>query len=432
MTLAATLPGLLVSPIAGALLDRHGRMRLVRLDYVVALVALALIAILSLLDALPPWLLVLITAVSSLTAILSQTGLRSLFPIIVPEHLWERVNAVDSNGYVIATIFGPPLAAGLVAIVGGPLALLGTAVAFGLAALAMLGIPDPPTAIDSTGRLLRDALDGLRYAWRNPTIRGLAFSISSLNLAGGITTIAVPAHRPRPARLLRGIFVGVVFALSGIAGMVSALIFGRMDTRDREWPLLVYPMVVFAPTLLLLLPPAVIDGIDPVVGLLCLAALGGHRRPRQRPARHRAVHDPPATNRSGLDRPGVRRVDGDELPRLPDRGGDRRRARRSIARPRDRARDRRGPRGRRLRRDDGPADGPKPWIRRTGGAGRGLTWPARDDAGAGQSSWDRITTEYGPSPTARLWLMPSRGSASRRRRPTRPSRTPGRSHPSRS
>jgi MFS family permease len=271
VTLAATLPGLLVSPIAGALLDRHGRMRLVRLDYVVALVALALIAILSLLDALPPLLLVLITAISSLTAILSQTGLRSLFPIIVPEHLWERVNAVDSNGYVIATIFGPPLAAGLVAIVGGQLALIGTAVAFGLAALAMLGIPDPPTAVDSSGRLLRDAVDGLRYAWRNPTIRGLAFSISSLNLAGGITTIAVPLivlDRLGYSEAL----VGVVFALSGIAGMVSALTFGRMDTRDREWPLLVYPMVAFAPSLLLLLPPAVIDGIDPFVGLLCLAA----------------------------------------------------------------------------------------------------------------------------------------------------------------
>ena len=95
VTLAATLPGLLVSPIAGALLDRHGRMRLVRLDYLVAMLALALIALLSLLHALPAWLLVLITAFSSLTAILSVTGLRSLFPMIVPEHLWERVNAVD-------------------------------------------------------------------------------------------------------------------------------------------------------------------------------------------------------------------------------------------------------------------------------------------------------------------------------------------------
>jgi MFS family permease len=271
VTLAATLPGLLVSPIAGALLDRHGRMRLVLLDYLVAMLALVVIAILSLLDALPAWLLVLIAGVSSLTAILSVTGLRSLFPIIVPEHLWERVNAIDSNGYVIATIFGPPLAAGLVTVFGGPVALLGTSVAFGLAALAMAGIPDPPTAVDSSGRLLRDALDGLAYAWRNPTIRGLAFSISSLNFAGGITTIVIPLivlDRLGFSEVL----VGVTFALSGIAGMVSALIFGRMDTRGHEWPLLVYPMLAIAPVVALLLPPAVLDGLDPVTGFLFLSA----------------------------------------------------------------------------------------------------------------------------------------------------------------
>jgi MFS family permease len=270
VTLAATLPGLLVSPIAGALLDRHGRMRLVRLDYLVAMVALALIAVLSLLDALPPWLLFLITGFSSLTAILSVTGVRSLFPIIVPEHLWERVNAVDSNGYVVATIFGPPLAATLVTIFGGPAALLGTAVAFGLAALAMVGIPDPPSVVDSSGRLLRDALDGLKYAWRNPTIRGLAFSVSTLNLTSGITTIAIPLivlDRLGYSEAL----VGIIFAISGISGMVTAIIFGRMDTRGREWSLLVFPMLIIVPAVALLIPPAVVDGIDPAVGLLFLA-----------------------------------------------------------------------------------------------------------------------------------------------------------------
>lgn len=269
VTLASTLPGVLMSPIAGALLDRHGRMLLVKLDYVVALVALVLIAVLSIADALPPWLLVLIAAVSSLTAILSQTGLRSLFPIIVPRHLWERVNAVDSNGYVIATIFGPPLAAGFVAVFGGQLALVGTAIGFGLAALAMVGIPDPPTAVESTGRLLTDALAGVRYAWRNGTIRGLGFSISSLNLAGGAITIILPLliiHRLGYSEAV----VGIVFAISGVAGMVSALISGRIDSRGREWPLLVLPMLAFAPAAALLLPPATIDGIDPLTGLLFL------------------------------------------------------------------------------------------------------------------------------------------------------------------
>lgn len=277
VTLSSTLPGILVSPIAGALLDRHGRMRLVLLDYLVALGVLVVIAGLSLAGALPGWLLVVIAGVGSLTAILSTTGVRSLFPIIVPEPLWERVNAVDSNGYVIATIIGPPLAAALVTVVGGAPALLGTAVVFGIAAVAMIGIPDPPTAVDSTGRLLRDALDGLTYSWRNRTIRGLAFSISSLNIVGGTTTIVVPLIVIDRLGYSEAI-VGLVFAASGIAGMVSALLFGRIDSRGLEWRLLVWPMVFFAPAVLLLVPPAVVDEIDPVVGLLLLvgwAVAGG-------------------------------------------------------------------------------------------------------------------------------------------------------------
>jgi len=43
VTFASIFPGLLVSPIAGALLDRHGRVRLIVVDYAVALASLALI-----------------------------------------------------------------------------------------------------------------------------------------------------------------------------------------------------------------------------------------------------------------------------------------------------------------------------------------------------------------------------------------------------
>ena len=79
VTLAYILPGILVSPIAGALLDRHGRVRLIILDYIVSGSTLGLIALLALADQLPPGVLVLIAALASLTSILSATGLRSLF-----------------------------------------------------------------------------------------------------------------------------------------------------------------------------------------------------------------------------------------------------------------------------------------------------------------------------------------------------------------
>src|SRR5207245_5770096 len=49
----AALPGIVVSPVAGALLDRFGRARLVVLDYLLAAAALGLIAVLSAMHALP-------------------------------------------------------------------------------------------------------------------------------------------------------------------------------------------------------------------------------------------------------------------------------------------------------------------------------------------------------------------------------------------
>jgi MFS family permease len=272
VTFASLFPGLVASPIAGALLDRHGRVRLVVLDYVVALGALVLIGTLALADALPAPLLVAIALVSSITGIFSHTGLRSLFPILVPRHLWERVNAIDSNGYVVATIIGPPLAAALVATIGGPAAILGIAAAFGVAAAVMVGVPEPRIATASTGRLLADAWQGLVYWWRNRTLRGLGFSLSVVNLASGMTTIVIPLA---VVRVLGAgeVVVGLVFALSGITGMISALAFGRVDTRGREWTMLVVPMLLSGAAVALILPAVGAGGIE--VGMAAgLAFLG--------------------------------------------------------------------------------------------------------------------------------------------------------------
>jgi MFS family permease len=252
VTFVSLAPGMLVSPIAGALLDRHGRSRLVLADYVVAAVSFALIGTLALAAALPAWLLVLISAVASLTNPLSTTGLRSLFPLLVPRHLWERINAIDSMGYVVATIIGPPLAGALVALWGGPVALIAVAAVFVAAAVVAVGIPDPQTDGTSTGRLLVDAWQGLRYTWRNPTLRALGFSISALNLAGGVVTIVVPLIVLD--RLHQGpATAGAVFAASGVGGGLAALAFGRINSAGRERAMLVVPMLGTAGAMALLL-----------------------------------------------------------------------------------------------------------------------------------------------------------------------------------
>ncbi len=266
---ASIAPGMLISPIAGALLDRHGRVRLIILDYAVAATSLTLIAVLALTGALPAWLLLAIAAVSSLTAPLSSSGLRSLFPLMVPEALWERVNAVDSNGWVLATVVGAPIGALAAQLLGFETALFIIAAAYVFAAVILIGAPDPRTEVASTGNLLRDAWLGLVYTWNNRTLRALAISLSTMNLAGGVIEIVVPLIILR--RLDMGQeMVGYMFGLMGAFGVVSAFLSGRLRTEGREKLLIVLPAFGFTAATALLLWPA---GLLPIALAMALGGL---------------------------------------------------------------------------------------------------------------------------------------------------------------
>ena len=251
---ATVFPGLLISPIAGALLDRHGRVRLIILDYIVVTVTLGLIAALSRTDHLPAPLLVAILAVTSVTGPLSSGGLRSLFPLMVPEPLWERVNAVDSNGWVIATVVGAPMGAVVAKLLGFEVAMIGIAVAYASAALVMIGAPDPRTDVHSTGNLMRDAWLGLVYTWNNRTLRGLAISLSVLNLSSGVVQIVVPVLILKHLGMGDEV-VGYMFGLSGLFGIVSAFISGRINTAGRERQMILIPCAGFGFATAILLWP---------------------------------------------------------------------------------------------------------------------------------------------------------------------------------
>ena len=229
----AILPGIVVSPLAGALLDRKGRARFVVLDYLIAAFSVGLIAVLSAIRLLPPPLLLIIVGLSSLTNPLSSAGARSLFPILVPRPLWERANGLDSSGHVLATLIGAPLGGALVGWLGGEWALAAASVVFVGAALVMLRLPDPYTATETHGRIFRNAWLGLRYVARNTTLRGLALTLSITNLGWGILEIALPVLVL--SRLHQGpATVGLLWGGLGAAGLVSALVAGRVKTFGRE------------------------------------------------------------------------------------------------------------------------------------------------------------------------------------------------------
>jgi MFS family permease len=229
----AIAPGIAVSPLAGALLDRHGRIRLIILDYIVGAASLALIAVLDAGGVLSPLALLPIVAISSLTYSLSNSGARSLLPLIVPRRLWDRVNALDSIAYAVTIGIGPAVAGALTAWSGARLALVVTALLFVGAALTMIGLPEPQVATRS-GPVLAEAWAGLAHVLvRNPTLRGIALVVSLMNIGLGILLVAVPVlvfQRLHGSAAL----VGELWAIYGLASVPSALAFGRFNSEGRE------------------------------------------------------------------------------------------------------------------------------------------------------------------------------------------------------
>jgi MFS family permease len=246
----AVAPGLLVSPIAGALLDRRRRIRLITLDYAVAAVCMAAVGVLDRAGVLTSVLLLVIVGASSFTNPLSNTGTRSLYPMVLPRDLWDRANALDSGGFVVAMVIGPAIAGATVALFGGAAGLLATAAIFALATLVVSRVPEPAVVQGGTRGLLGDAADGFRYVVRSPSLRGLAICLSIANVGNGIFVVALPLvvlerFSGGPGE------VGALWAVSGAAGMVGAFLAGRLDSTGRERHLIALGVLVGALGLLL-------------------------------------------------------------------------------------------------------------------------------------------------------------------------------------
>jgi predicted MFS family arabinose efflux permease len=249
-TFLLIVPGLVLSPIAGTLLDRYRRGVLIAADYCVMAVVLLVLAFLSGRAALPPAALLALSGVASLTRPLSAAGARSMFPSLVPADLWDRANALDSSSQTVANVVGAPLAGVLVALVGPESALVVPAVLFGLAGAAVSGLHDPSTK-DRAGGVLREAWTGLLYVLRNRTLAGLALTFLGYGAGWGCLVIAVPVLVLTQLHQSPAV-VGSIWGLLGAAGFVATLAFGPLRTLGRERSLMSISILVMAAALALL------------------------------------------------------------------------------------------------------------------------------------------------------------------------------------
>lgn len=244
---AAAAPGLMVSPLAGAILDRVGPGIAVTVDMTASAALMVCLIAADQLGWASPAVLLTLVSLLSLTSPLSAAGVRVLLPRLVTPAAYDRVNALDTAMFAVVDVVGPAIAGLLVGLAGASFALGVVGVAFVSAAVCVAQVRHLPSLSTSRRSLVGDMLDGVATVARDPTLRGLAVSYSLYQVTWGVLFIVVPVFVTHHfARGLGDSVAGLFWAAMGLAGGIGALMAGRLRTAGRERRIMAIGMAVTA------------------------------------------------------------------------------------------------------------------------------------------------------------------------------------------
>jgi DHA3 family macrolide efflux protein-like MFS transporter len=236
VSLAFALPSVLVSPVAGALVDRWDRRRVMFAADTVAAVATLSLALLYAADTLELWHVFTAVAVIGLSNAFQEPAWLASIPLLVPKAQLGRANGLVQLNQGVSLVLAPAMA-GAVLVTAGLQAVLFIDVAtflVALTALAIVRIPRPEGHdTTSTGKLGADAALGWRFVRERPGLFGLLWIAAGVNFSLAFVNVLLI---PLVVAFASEGAAGGVFSAAGIgliAGSVVVSAWGGPKRRMR-------------------------------------------------------------------------------------------------------------------------------------------------------------------------------------------------------
>jgi len=244
MQVAFITPFLLLSPIAGAMVDRYNRKLMMMLSDLGAVLSTTVIFILYTTGKLDFWHLYVAAVINGLGSTFQWPAYSAAISTMVPKKQYSRANGMMSLVEAGPGVLAPMLAGAILALtLQGPFDSFGLIMLidlvtffFAIGALLVVHIPQPEKTIEgakSEGTLWQEGIYGFHYIFERPSLLGLQMIFFFGNLFGSIGfTILAPMILARTDQnsLIFG-SIQTAGAIGGIAGGIIMSAWGGFKRR---------------------------------------------------------------------------------------------------------------------------------------------------------------------------------------------------------
>jgi len=193
MLLASNLPRVLLSPVAGALVDRWDRRWVMIVSDGASGLGTIVIALVFFTDSMSLGILVAVGAVSSAFQAFQWPAYQAATTLLVPKERYSQASGMVSMAEALGQLVAPFLGGVLIAVGGVATLLVVDAVTFTFAigTLLVVRFPKPPKSKvgeESEGSLWQESLFGFRYVWHRHGLFALLLFFAGVNLTFGFVS----------------------------------------------------------------------------------------------------------------------------------------------------------------------------------------------------------------------------------------------------
>lgn len=226
ISLCTTLPLILISPLAGTLVDRWNRRWLMILSDSAAGLSTLAIALLLVAGRLEVWHIYLAAAWGSTFSAFQWPAYAAATTLLVPKKHLGRVSGMTQLGQAVAQLISPVLAGVLLVTIKlqGVILLDFTTFLCALVTLLLVRFPDAKTTAApeaGKGSLLREAAYGLRYITVRPGLLGLLIFFAASNLLLGVVSVLAT---PLVLSFASPAVLGTILSIGGIGMLMGSLV----------------------------------------------------------------------------------------------------------------------------------------------------------------------------------------------------------------